>query len=449
VLNPTQWRWALSWMDAAKEELIPPEHSEQWFADRIQQNLQSVPDLARAVASTEAPLLTDLYTKYQAHMQAEGLCDFTDMLCYTLQAFRANSETLTQEQQRFSYVLVDELQDTSAIQYQVLSMIAKHTHLFVVGDEVQALYAFRRADPDHNVLSFLQKHPQGEVIKLECNYRSTRTIVNVANRLLAAVPYEDDRYRKVLQPRPDAQEGLQVEVSYHKDDQEEADSVADKIEALIGAEGYLPQDIFVLYRTNAQSAPIERALSARDIPHVLMAGLGFWERSATKDIMAYLRLYNKQNDNAAFERICNYASVHIPTSGTRYLGRKFVETCKQLNPDSYWDSMVGMAQNPPERSWRQGIQDFIRMMAEAPKQGSAGWSLPELVLYFTKQYDHHRQMEDTTDATGWLTGSAIASLSRRFPGLPHLIAYSVREGKKTKSDAQAHKSVVLGTIHSA
>jgi len=449
VLNPTQWRWALSWIDAAKDELIPPAHSLKWFADHIQTNLRSVPEMARGVAAVEAPLLTDLYTKYQTHMHAEGLVDFSDMLVYALGTFRTEPAVLAQEQEWYRYVCVDELQDTSAIQYQILSLVAKHTHLFVVADEMQAVYAFRNADPNHNVLAFLKRHPQGEIIKLECNYRSTRTIVNVANRLLAAAPYEDDRYRKVLQPRPDAQEGLQVEVSYHRDDQEEADSVADKIEALIGATGYLPQDIFVLYRTNAQSAPIERALSARDIPHVLMAGLGFWERSATKDMMAYLRLYNKRFDNSAFERVCNYASIHMSTSGTRYLGRKFVEACKQLNPDSYWDATVSMAQNPPEKSWRPGIHDFIRMMAGAPKSDSLGWSLPELVLYFTKQYDHHRQMEDTTDSTGWLTGSAIASLSRRFPSLPRLIAYSVKESKKTKSEAESYKSVVLGTIHSA
>ena len=241
-----------------------------------------------------------VYERYQALLAESNALDFDDLLMKTVQLFRQDGDALARYQRRHPFILVDEWQDTNMAQYELVKLLAgKRANLFVVGDEDQSIYGFRGANY-RNVARFREDFPQARVILLEQNYRSTQTILDVANAVIAR---NVRRHPKRLYT--DKGSGPQIAVIEAYDEQEEGDLVISEIQRLAARGQVRLGDCAVMYRTNAQSRPIEDAFVRRGVPYKLVGATRFYERREIKDVMAYLRLVHNPYDSMGLTRIMN------------------------------------------------------------------------------------------------------------------------------------------------
>ncbi|MGQ9598502.1 MAG: ATP-dependent helicase [Anaerolineae bacterium] len=253
-----------------------------------------------------------VYERYQALLTENGALDFDDLLMKTVQLFRQDAAVRDKYQRRYSFILVDEWQDTNMAQYELVKLLAgERANLFVVGDEDQSIYRFRGADY-RNVARFREDYPQARVILLEYNYRSTQTILDVAN---AVIVRNTHRHPKRLYAQKD--QGPQIVVLEAFDEQEEGDIIVSEIQRLVALGEVRLRDCAVMYRTNAQSRPIEDAFVRRGMPYKLVGATRFYERKEIKDVLAYLRLIHNPYDGIGLTRIIN-----VPP---RTIGQKTVE----------------------------------------------------------------------------------------------------------------------------
>lgn len=273
----------------AKNALITPEE----YADR--------PKFAEWDYKDGIPRMADLYKTYMARCKAAQAMDFDDLLFYTNKLFQEHPDILKKYQSFFTYLLVDEYQDTNYSQCQIVKqLVALHQCFCIVGDDAQSIYSFRGANIE-NILSFKKEYPEGKIFKLEQNYRSTQMIVNAANSLIECNKMQ---IRKNTFSRNNEGDPLSIMVAYS--DLEEGMLVADKIARLRLAKKCNYSDFAVLYRTNAQSRVFEEEFRRRGIPYVVYGGLSFYQRKEIKDLIAYFRMIANPQDEEAFKRIVNY-----------------------------------------------------------------------------------------------------------------------------------------------
>jgi len=274
-----------------------------------------------------------LYQSYQEICDRGGLVDFAELLLRAHEIWRDHSDILQHYQKRFRHLLVDEFQDTNAIQYAWLRLLAgKEGIPFVVGDDDQSIYRWRGARVEH-IQQFQQDFPNSSVIKLEQNYRSTATILNAANAVIAN---NDSRIGKNLWTEGADGDAIRLYSAYNERD--EADFVVGRLRDW-SDQGNLRADAAVLYRSNAQSRVLEESLINAGLPYRVYGGLRFFERAEIKDALAYLRLIQNRNDDSSFERIINR-----PTRG---IGARTVETMRayaRANSCSMWQA-AGAAAN--------------------------------------------------------------------------------------------------------
>lgn len=246
-----------------------------------------------------------IYENYEKLRQAAGALDFDDLLIETVRLLRERPEVRNKWRQTFKHILIDEYQDTNAAQYAIVkSLVNDDRSICVVGDDWQSIYSWRGADFT-NILNFERDFTGTKVIKLEQNYRSTAAILNAANNVITKNLQRTDKKLWT-----DLGEGAPVQVHATYDETEEASLVADRIatHVTMGARGY--GDFAILYRTNAQSYTLERALRLRRVPYQLVGGVRFYDRKEIKDVIAYLRLLYQPNDRMSFSRI-----VNVPARG--------------------------------------------------------------------------------------------------------------------------------------
>jgi DNA helicase-2/ATP-dependent DNA helicase PcrA len=244
-------------------------------------------------------LVARVYERYQSRLKQASALDFGDLLMLTVRLFENHPEILEKYRRRFAYIHVDEVQDTNQVQYRLIHLLAGgHRNLCVVGDDDQSIYRWRGAEIG-NILGFEKDYPGCVVIRLEQNYRSTRTILEAAGGVV-----EKNLGRKGKTLWTDNPEGEKVVVETLSDDLEEARFVADEIARLHRAGRHL-RDIAVFYRTNAQSRPIEEALRGHNLPYVMFGGVKFYSRMEIKDILAYLRILLNPADTVSARRIVN------------------------------------------------------------------------------------------------------------------------------------------------
>ncbi|MGD9316992.1 MAG: UvrD-helicase domain-containing protein [Anaerolineae bacterium] len=313
-------RAMLRFISQAKNELVGP--------DEVRAN-----NYREEVASR-------VYERYQALLAENGALDFDDLLVKMVQLFRRDAGVRAKYQRRYPFILVDEWQDTNMAQYELVKLLAgERANLFVVGDEDQSIYRFRGADY-RNVARFREDYPEARVILLERNYRSSQTILDVANAVIA---HNLKRHPKRLYT--DKDRGPQVSVVEAYDEQEEGDMVVSEIQRLVGRGQARMGDCAVMYRTNAQSRPIEDAFVRRGVPYKLVGATRFYERKEIKDVMSYLRLIHNPYDGVGLARIIN-----VPP---RAIGQKTVGTLAQ------WAGAMGVP-----------VYAALQMLAEA--EGSEG-----------------------------------------------------------------------------
>lgn len=296
--------------------------------------------------------LIRIYASYEEACRRSGVVDFAELLLRAFELLRDRPDLLASYRRRFRHVLVDEFQDTNAIQYAWLRLICgADGTLFAVGDDDQSIYSWRGARVEH-MRQFMQDFPGARLMRLEQNYRSTANILAAANALIA---HNTERLGKELWTEGADGEPIGVYSAYN--DRDEARFVVDRLERWRNGQR-LYREVAVLYRTSAQSRVLEDALRMAGVPYRVHGGFRFYERAEIKDALCYLRLVVRRDDDAAFERI-----VNVPTRG---IGEKTLETVRAVARSeglSLWQSAV-RAGAERERIGRAGamLAQFLRLI---------------------------------------------------------------------------------------
>ncbi|HEX9282689.1 MAG TPA: UvrD-helicase domain-containing protein [Gemmatimonadales bacterium] len=279
-------------------------------------------------ASADSPLervAADVYAALGPALKQANAMDFDDLLLYPLTLFQEHPERLAYWQRRFDHVLVDEFQDTNAAQYRLVKLLAReHKNFCVVGDDDQAIYGWRGADVRH-MLSFQHDFPGTTLIKLEQNYRSTQVILDAANGVIAE---NARRLGKTLFTAK--QGGDPVTFLTAADERDEAEWLAAELARRAAGADVPYEGMAILYRTNAQSRPLEEAFRFRGIPYRLVGAVSFYERREVKDVLAYLRLIANPADDEAFARIVNVPRRGIGDASFAQLVRAATQWGKPL-----------------------------------------------------------------------------------------------------------------------
>jgi DNA helicase-2/ATP-dependent DNA helicase PcrA len=256
-----------------------------------------------AAWNDDAVNMQPVYEEYQRGLKVYNAVDFDDLLTLPLQLFEQNSPTLEKYRQRYQYIMVDEFQDTSLIQYRLMRLLAARegtdSNVCVVGDDDQSIYSWRGANY-RNILMFEQDFPGVTEIKLEQNYRSTTTILEAANGVIA---HNTNRKEKTLWSGKGG--GRPIELVYPENESAEADFIAAQIRNLSVSEGLRSHDFGVLTRTNSLAGNIEEAFLAENIPYKVSGGTSFFQRKEIKDIISYLRVIANPQDDVSLLRIIN------------------------------------------------------------------------------------------------------------------------------------------------
>lgn len=281
-------------ISSAKNALIGPEEYANDFM------------LQQEDARANRPMLWQLYQKYAERCFKNGAMDFDDLLIKMYELLKTHADALIKYQRKFKYIMIDEYQDTNPAQYEIIKLLgAMHENVCVVGDDAQSIYSFRGATIE-NILQFQKDYDEVKVVKLEQNYRSTKSILMVANEVISN---NKDQIEKTL--FTDNAEGDKIKLVRTMTDNDEGKMVADSIKELKLRSHYANQDFAILYRTNAQSRSFEESLRRMGIAYRIYGGMSFYQRKEVKDFIAYLRIVVNDRDEEALKRIINYPARGI------------------------------------------------------------------------------------------------------------------------------------------
>lgn len=276
-LNPGAIRHTIS---SAKNELITEMEYPQYVRGFFQEQVAKV------------------YLEYQKSLRENQALDFDDLLLRTIHLFQAEPTVLARYQIQFKFILVDEYQDTNAVQYQLIKMLAqRHRNLTVVGDASQSIYGFRGAD-FRNIVNFKKDYKEAKIFNLEQNYRSTQIILDAAHSVIA-----DNKSHPILKLWTDKKEGPKIKLFQARTEVEEALFVIEQIRLMRHELNMKLSDFALLYRTNAQSRSLEENFLKTGIPYKLVGGVQFYERKEIKDVLSYLKLLQNPKDSVAQKRI--------------------------------------------------------------------------------------------------------------------------------------------------
>lgn len=307
-------RMFLNVISHAKDELIDP----------ITFSLQAQGDYTKQRQAT-------VYQEYQAALRSNNALDFDDLIVKTVELFKTDAEVLDYYNEKFRYIMVDEYQDTNTVQFKFVSLLAsKYRNLCVVGDDDQSIYKFRGANI-YNILNFEKEYPDAKVIKLEQNYRSTKTILHAANDVI-----HHNSERKVKKLWTSNDEGEKIAFQQYNSELEEAEGIVSEIKAMAESGQATYKDCAVLYRTNAQSRALEERFVVKGVPYRIFGGQNFYQRKEIKDLLAYLKTVDNGSDDLAVRRIINVPKRGIGITSINKVsdyavnnGMSFFEACKE------------------------------------------------------------------------------------------------------------------------
>jgi len=301
-----------------------------------------------------------VYEQYQKDLFANNALDFGEIICLTYRLLRDRPDLRERYQRRFRYIHVDEYQDTNRAQYLLLSMLAGvtsggHTNVCVVGDEDQSIYKWRGADI-RNILDFERDFPGARVIKLEQNYRSTRTIVHAASQVI-----KNNTQRKDKTLWTSNVDGCRIVRLQVPDERMEAEACVAEIKRLAANDGRSFGDFAIFYRTNAQSRQFEDVLRREKIPYQIVGGLRFYDRKEIKDILSYFKAVLNPSDSVGFKRIINVPARGIGKSTLERLDQVYAESG---GAESYWAVLQRAATDPSLTSSgaSKKIAAFVKLM---------------------------------------------------------------------------------------
>lgn len=401
-----------------------------------------------------ASTLPEVYQRYESALRAANSIDFDDLLLLTRRLWNEHPRLLAGARRQFRYVMVDEYQDTNRVQYELLRLITEERrNLCVVGDDDQSIYGWRGADVK-NILDFERDYPGAAIITLDQNYRSTETILQAANSVIA-----NNTSRREKKLWSELGKGRAIDWIVTAEEEAEASEAVKWLQHIRERSGAPYQDFALLYRSNIQSKPLEIAFRRAGIPYVVYGGQDFFERAEVKDIISYLKVIANPNDEAAFLRVVNMPrrgigdvtlhqahdlcrEEHLP------LGKSLLELLKR-----------GLA--PPVAE--KGIREFLGVVNEFRKrfrerQGTLQRIATDLVLAidYRSELDHAcknaaqainrwQNVESVLNAIGEYEKTATEPSLLNFLDESHLNSDQDRRSK----DERREKAVTLMTIHSA
>ena len=298
------------------------------------------------------PAITQIYEAYVKRCFKNGAMDFDDLLLKFYELLRNFPDSLSKYQHKFKYILIDEYQDTNPAQYEIVKLLgAMHENVCVVGDDAQSIYSFRGATIQ-NILQFQKDYDEVKLVKLEQNYRSTQSILHVANEVISN---NKGQIEKVL--FTENMEGERIKLVRTPTDNDEGKFVADSIQEQKLRNHYKNKDFAILYRTNAQSRAFEESLRRMGIAYTIYGGISFYQRKEIKDIVAYLRLLVNTRDEEALKRIINYPA--------RGIGKTTIDKAILLaneNNISMWEVLERAGEFGFRAGTLQSVEEFVTMI---------------------------------------------------------------------------------------
>jgi len=429
------------------EDRWPPKQAQWYINGKKDEGLEPhhLPDYGDITTRT----MIKVYHAYEEACQRAGLIDFADLLLKTHKLLLSKPDILAHYQQRFRFILVDEFQDTNAIQYAWIRLLAgKEGHVMIVGDDDQSIYGWRGAKVE-NIQRFTKDFPGARTTRLEQNYRSTGTILKAANALI-----ENNNGRLGKNLWTDGGDGERIFVYAGFNDLDEARYVVSRINEW-KREGNPLRDVAILYRSNAQSRVLEEALIQFGIAYRVYGGLRFFERIEIKDALAYLRLITNRDDDAAFERV-----VNTPTRG---IGDKTVDSLReysQQNNVSLWRAALALLDQGFFPARASGALDGFLKLIGILEDDTMHLSLHEQtehVIHNTGLIEHFRKEKGEKGLARIENLEELVNAARQFdmaestddmPRLVSFLSYSALEA----GDGQAERyedCVQLMTLHSA
>jgi DNA helicase-2/ATP-dependent DNA helicase PcrA len=405
-------------------------------------------DLASMASNFFEETLARIYTTYEQRKREAGALDFDDLITEAVRLFRDHPEVLIHYQERFQFILIDEYQDTSRAQYELVNLLAsRYRNLCVVGDADQGVYSWRGATIQ-NILDFERDYPDAAVFLMEQNYRSTQSILAVANALI-----EQNVHRKPKALWTDLSGGEPVVSFKAADEHEEALFVASEIERLRDEEGHRFRDVAVFYRTNAQSRVIEDVFMRVGTPYRVFGGVRFYQRREIKDVLGYLRLLVNPQDVVSFRRVVNMpkrgigdATVAAIESFAATEGVDVLEACRRV------DEIGSLGTRA-----RGAVAGFNQVMATLVAQQGDGVGPARLVELAATESGYMAQLEDdrTVESQGRienlqeLSGVAGEVLARDpEAGLAEFLEQVSLVGEQDEYEEE-DSSVTLMTLHIA
>ncbi len=308
------------------------------------------------------------YRIYQTLLKENNALDFDDLIYKTIQLFKTDTDVLDYYQEKFKYIMVDEYQDTNTSQYELVRLLsAKYKNICVVGDDDQSIYGWRGANI-RNILDFEKDFEDTVVIKLEQNYRSTKTILDAAN---SVIKNNTTRKDKTLWTEND--KGSIIHIKRADNEYDEARFVGDKINELILKGDRKYKDFAVLYRTNAQSRAIEDYFVKKSIPYRLLGGIRFYERKEIKDVLSYLKVLSNPADTIALKRIIN-----VPKRGLGDASIEKVENFANENNMSFYEALSHIDEITELKTRAKKFKEFYEVMTEIEKDANE-LSVSELI----------------------------------------------------------------------
>jgi len=441
-------RKVLKSLDLDETRWVPREI--QWFIN-AQKDEGHRPKQLKDDGDPTRRQLIRVYEAYEEACRRAGVVDFAELLLRAFEIWRDDPSLLQHYRERFRHVLIDEFQDTNAIQYQWLKLLAGPSGMpFAVGDDDQSIYRWRGARVE-NLNQFRRDFPTATLYKLEQNYRSTGTILKAANALIAN---NAGRLGKTLWTSGADGERIRLYAAFNERD--EADFVVNRIREWV-EQGGLRREVAVLYRSNAQSRVFEEAFLNARLPYKVYGGLRFFERAEIKDALGYLRLAASRNDDTSFERV-----VNLPTRG---IGAKTLDALRDHargHACSLWEASLALLQDGLPQRAAAALQGFIDLIERLARE-IAGLELHEqvdhviqmsgLIEHFKKEKGERGEgrienlLELVSAARGFspeTTGDGATSM----PPLESFLAHAVLESGEGQADAW-DDCIQMMTLHSA
>lgn len=354
-----------------------------------------------------------VYEEYQKNLKSANAMDFDDLLMLMVELLEKFPEVLKRYQDLFRFILIDEYQDTNQAQYRLVHLLAKkHQNICVVGDDFQAIYGFRGAN-FRNILNFEKDYPNAKIIKMEQNYRSTKNIINAAQRVI-----EKNMLRSEKKLWTDNEQGLPATIYEAANEIDEADFIKSEINALSSFFGL--NEFAVLYRTNAQSRILEEVFLQHKMPYRLIGALRFYERREVKDILAYLKIIHNKNDKVSIKRVIN-----VPPRG---IGEK---TYKEMD-----------LENPKIKNFFTLLESFRANMNKI--------SLMDLIDDITRQAGYKNYILDGTEEgeMRWENIEELKSVAQKAENLEEFLETVALASDLDKLDRSA-EAVTMMTLHNA